>query len=275
MHTIYVDVLLILNIYVNYFLLRATAKLIHIPIRNKRCIIASVYGSIYSLIILIPQLNTAINLIIKLIAAVTIVLIAFGFHKLQRLLLNSLAFLSVNILFAGSIYGIYIGLKPEFIHFNNTYFYIDFSLLLLIISTAVIYFAVCGIRCIIDRTSPDSGCYKVIIQYKGENISIDGLSDTGNSLIDYFSGNPVIICGKNKIYKAETFECINDDDRIPKGFRLIPYSTINKTGMIPIFRPDNVIISDTTSGFKKNVDAMIGIVPENQFAIFNPRLLKL
>lgn len=37
METIYIDVLIILNIYVNFFLLRITAGVTHSPLKNSRC----------------------------------------------------------------------------------------------------------------------------------------------------------------------------------------------------------------------------------------------
>ena len=40
MKSIYLDVLIVLNIYVNYFLLRATAKFTHTPLKTIRCIIS-------------------------------------------------------------------------------------------------------------------------------------------------------------------------------------------------------------------------------------------
>ena len=48
MKSIYLDVLIVLNIYVNYFLLRATAKFTHTPLKTIRCIISSVIGSLFS-----------------------------------------------------------------------------------------------------------------------------------------------------------------------------------------------------------------------------------
>ena len=78
MKSIYLDVLIVLNIYVNYFLLRATAKFTHTPLKTIRCIISSVIGSLFSLTILLPAGNFLIPLAIKLGAAVVIVGMAFG-----------------------------------------------------------------------------------------------------------------------------------------------------------------------------------------------------
>lgn len=57
MKSIYLDVLIVLNIYVNYFLLRATAKFTHTPLKTIRCIISSAIGSLFSLTILLPAGN--------------------------------------------------------------------------------------------------------------------------------------------------------------------------------------------------------------------------
>lgn len=276
MQTIYIDVLIVLNIYVNFFLLRTTAKITHSSMKTVRCISGAVYGSFYSLLILVPHLNTAISIAIKVFAAITIVMIAFGISNKIRTLMNVAAFFTVNFIFAGVIYAVYSWLKPSFMHFNNSYFYIDFSLVILVCTTAVLYFAVCIVRFFLDKIPADSGCYKIIIRYKDKIISLSGLADTGNSLVDFFSGSPVIICGRDKmsdITGSQDFQ--SDDAVIPKGFRLIPCSTISDSGVIPVFKPDEIVIFDGRSGLKKPVEAMIGFASNSTDAIFNPKLLKL
>lgn len=268
MQTIYIDVLIVLNIYINYFLLRITARLTHSPLTAKRCILSAVYGSLYSLLILAPKINTFLNLLIKLFAVVTIVIIAFGFHGKKRLLVNTASFFSANFLLAGTIYAVYSWLKPEFVHFNNSYFYIDFSLLLLVVTTAVMYFAVYIAGNFLDRTPDGTDCYSVLIKYKDRVITLDGLADTGNALTDFFSGSPVIVCDKEK------FSDITNGNTLPKGFRLLPCSTISNSGFIEVFRPDEVLIKNSISGERKKVDAVIGLGENSGNAIFNPKLLK-
>ena len=41
MQTIYLDVLLLQSLYVNYFLLRAAARVTHTPLRLARCLVVS------------------------------------------------------------------------------------------------------------------------------------------------------------------------------------------------------------------------------------------
>ena len=259
--TVYIDVLIVLNIYVNYFLLRTTAKLTHSPLGIIRCIAASFYGSLFSLLILAPELPLAVTLAVKSAAAVTIVIAAFVVHGMRMLLKNTAAFFLSNFVFAGMIYAVYLWLRPEFMHFSNTYFYIDFSLLLLVITTAVLYGAVCLIKRFTDISPPENT--HVLIRSGSSIIRITGLADTGNALIDCFSGKPVVICGKNDIGEVKT------------RIRLIPCSTVSDNGVMPVFRPDEVIIVDDQTGERKCVDVMIGIGESSGKAIFNPKILKM
>lgn len=263
METIYIDVLIILNIYVNCFLLRITAKITGTPLKTARCIVAGAYGSLFSLLILIPELPIIINIIIKSFAAITIVAAAFGFHGKKRFFKNSAAFFTSNFILAGAVYAVYSWLKPTFIHFSNSYFYIDFSLLLLVISTAVLYFIVCIFRRFSDKI-PDDGYY-VIIKVCGQIYKIDGISDTGNSLTDLFSGRPVVICERELFGEIEK--------KLP-SVRILPVNTVSGNGFMSVFRPDELLVVNNVSGERKAVDVMVGIGETEGKAIFNPKILK-
>lgn len=258
--TIYIDVLIILNVYVNFFLLRITAKLTSSPLKSLRCILASFYGSLYSLLILAPKLPATLNMAIKIGAAVTVVMVAFGIHGIRRFLKNSAAFYAANFLLAGAVYGVYSWLKPSFMHFSNSYFYIDFSLLILIITTAVLYFAVCILRRF--GNGDIYGEFNIIIRIKDKLLNLDGLADTGNSLVDFFTGKPVIICSKEL------------SAQLPDGVktRIIPVSTVSGDDLMEIFNPDEVIIINRSNGEKKPVEVMIGLGESENKAIFNPKI---
>lgn len=276
MLTIYVDVLIVLNIYVNYFLIRASAKITHTPLKNIRCIAASAYGSLFSLLILAPQIGPFFSTAVKMASAVTIVWAAFGFHGKRRFAINTLTFFAVNFIFGGAVYAVYTWLKPDFVHFNNTYFYVDFSLIILVITTAAMYFTVSTIRFFLDRTPDDADCYRVIIRYKDKIVSLDALADTGNSLVDFFTGSPVIICEKERLTEITGVSTAFENSlNIPKGFRFIPCSTISENSVIPVFRPDEVIIINVRNGFRKSVEAMVGFSSNSSGAIFNPKLIKI
>ena len=270
MQTIYADVLIVLNVYVNFFLLRITSRLTHSPLRGWRCILAAFYGSLYSLMILLPQLPEIVNFLIKSAAAVTIVICAFGIQSRRRLLINTGTFFAVNFLLAGCIYGVYTWLRPAGMHFSNGSFYIDFSLTVLVITTAVFY-GIVRIGLMLTRNCADDS-YRVVIRYNDRVTSIDGLADTGNKLIDYFTGTPVVICGEDKFRELTGFG--GDISQLPRGFRLLACTTVSAEGVIPVFRPDEVLIISRVTGERRAVDVMIGQGRSGGKAIFDPVILK-
>lgn len=260
--TVYVDILIILNIYVNYFLLRITAKLTGSPLKNLRCVIASAYGSLFSLLIFAPKLPYTVNLAIKCAAAVTIVIAAFGIHGKSRLFKNSAAFFGANFILAGGVYAAYSIFKPSFMHFSNSYFYIDFSLLLLIVTTALLYLIVSILKRFSDNSA--DGDFSVIVRIRDRICCIDGLADTGNAFTDIFSGKPVIICSDENIGD------LPDNVR----FRLLPMNTVSGSSLMKVFTPDEVLIINKTNGERKPADAVIGLGETDGKAVFNPNILK-
>ena len=269
MQTIYIDVLIILNIYVNFFLLKITSSFTHSPLKTSRCILSSVYGSIYSLLILIPHLSNLLVTLIKLSAAVTIVMAAFGISGKKRLFINTAAFFSANFVLAGAVYAVYSWFSPEFIHMENSYFYIDFSITILLVTTAAIYFAISLIRRFSLRFTADTGNYRVSIRYRNRSVQLSGLADTGNALTDLFTGTPVVVCDPDSFPELSVIP-----EKLPKGFRLLPCGTVSGSGVMPVFRPDEVVITNNVGGEKKIVNVMIGLGKSSGKAIFNPDILK-
>ena len=58
-------------------------------------------------------------------------------------------------------------------------------------------------------------------------------------------------------------------------FRIIPYSTVSGEGMIPVFTPDEVVITSRNTGCCKKADVMIGIRDIDKKAVFNPNIIRL
>lgn len=278
MKSIYVDVLIVLNIYVNFFLLKATARLTHTPLKISRCLISSAIGSTFSLTIFLPKMNFLIPVAIKLGAAIIVTAMAFGIKDRRLTLKLVFYFYLVNFVFGGIIMLFYITFRPKFMALGNTYFYIDFSLLSLVIFTAIAYFAVTVFRYFMDKGCDSKKKYRIIIRNGERTVSLDALADTGNSLVDMFSGKPVVICRRVDLNHIADFpqEITLENAQLlyeKNAVRFIPYSTIGNSGMIPIFSPDEILICDEETGRMQNVDAMIGVNPKDVPAIFNPKLL--
>ena len=75
--TIYIDVLLAVNIFINYFLLLAAAKFLAVRRIRLRILAASILGAAYSLTMLLPSIPMVLALLMKLAMSASLVFVAF------------------------------------------------------------------------------------------------------------------------------------------------------------------------------------------------------
>ena len=266
--TVYADVLIVLNIYVNFFLLRMTARLTCSALRTKRCIAAAVIGSLFSLVIFAPPMSVSVMAVIRLLSAAAVTWAAFG--RNGRLFVNTAAFLTANVLLAGTVHGAEAWLRPDFICTGNGFFYVDFSLILLLAVTAGLYCIVCAAGRLTGRA--EQGEWTVVIRCGGRIVRLKGLADTGNLLTDFFTGLPVVICG-SEVYEELTGRVLPEEG-CPEGMRLLPCSTVSDSGLIPVFRPDELLIINDMTGQRKAAGAVVGFGNCGRRAVFHPQLIK-
>lgn len=278
---IYVDILIITNIYADFFLLKTTARLTHTPLRNGKCILGALVGSLFSLIILLPPLSSFALLLIRLLSAALMIITAFGGGKSPRELLKiGVIFFFVCFIFAGAEYGIAVLSGGKNMIWHNSTLYVNISLLTLVISTIISYAAISFFRYYIDGKNSTDIKYDIIIAKNNKTVSVKAVGDTCNNLTDVFTGKPVIICSKDSVShlfgdgEAEKALSAEKEGHI-NGWRLIPCSTIQSAGMLPVFKPTGAVVKSSENGLLKSVDVYVGIVDRNmEYAVFNPKILK-
>lgn len=127
MQVIYVDVLLFFNFCVNYFLLRGTAFLTHTPCRIPRCLLSALLGSFSALVILLPPLPLAVNLLIRLgTAAGMNGVLCFGLSR-RTMLRQTIWFFCCSMLFAGFLMFLQQSTNSRRIFLGNQCFYLQLS----------------------------------------------------------------------------------------------------------------------------------------------------
>ncbi len=270
MQVIYLDVLLVFNLYVNYILLRLTARMTHSRLRTVRCLMVSALGSLSTLMIFLPPMPVILSVLCKLLTAVLLCAAAFGWRDRMRLCWSSICLFGSSFALAGILLALSLLCSVRVVQVNSCW-YLDVSLLHLILFTIAAYILLHTVQVLHDRTHAADGGYRVCIRYRCRTVQLAGLADTGNSLVDFLTGKPVIICDSTEFSDIAP----HPSAKPPKGFRFLPCSTISGDGLIPVFQPDEVVIYSEHSGRYKHVDALIGIgESQTQNAIFNPKLLR-
>lgn len=100
MNNIYIDVLITVNIFIDYFLLMLTKKIIGSNIKYFRVIIGSIVGGLFSLTALLPVLPFGLNILTDLAVAMLIIFITFGKCKIKAYIKRVLISLHFHFLLA-------------------------------------------------------------------------------------------------------------------------------------------------------------------------------
>ena len=275
---IYVDVLIIVNLFVNYFLLLTTSKFLNLKLKLSRFILGEILGSIYSLYIFIPEPNLFVSVLVKLFMSITMVAAAFEFNKIKQFLKIIVCFYAVNFAFSGTMFTLWCFLKPNGMIINNDIVYFNISPLTLIISTVVSYIIIEIINRVIEKKQLKSSKYEIGIKFKDKYIVLNAKIDTGNLLKEPFSNLPVIVVKKSEINllipEFNIFENIENQNEIKKlKVRMIPFKTVSATGILPAFNPEYVVLK---GNLKKQ--AYVAVCSDEYFSegiscLVNPEIL--
>ncbi len=253
MQTVYADVLIILNTYVNFALLRLTMLINRKKAGRLRIFFAALCAGIYSLVILCDEANSLILFLSKIAVSCVMLLIAFGKTGLRDFLRLFAVFFGVSFIFAGLMLALWLFAAPEGMIFNNGTVYFHFSPLTLLVFTAASYALVRLILLFARRRTPHGSIFTLTFSVGDRVIDCDALCDTGSSLTDWYSSKPVILISPCLI------ECIPEEEMSREAkTRFIPAQTAGGEALIKIFKPQRIHIKGVGCEIS-NADAYIGI----------------
>ena len=239
--TVYVDELVILNLYISFFLLSATEKLIKRQVLFWRKFLSSAVSALFSLYIFLPEIHFLLSFLVRLIMSAIIVFMCFGIKNKLLYLKTVLVFLSANFIFAGIMYGIWQIFMPNNLAINNSFVYLSVSPIMLIVTTALCYILIWFYRKYIDRNIPKQLYYNITLSYQNKSVNLKALLDTGNNLYDAFSDKPVVVVPLNFIkplfekQQLVSFKSLSYVDKDIQGYRLLPFNAVGINGVLPAF----------------------------------------
>lgn len=257
---LYIDVLFLENVIVNYGILLVTEKLSGRYSTVMRRFIAAVIGATYLVVMLLcPTVETLYTIVGKLLLSVLMTAVAFPSREIKGWIKAYLSFYLSTFIFAGAGYAL-MSLTNQGIYFKNGEFYNQMkSDTLLLVLTLVFGFLM--VRAFTDifrkRVEKESFIVKAYIRLDQRTVCLQALIDTGNSLMDPVTQYPVMIAELDGIrdllpsgmaewlknWSHNQSAGLEENSEWKKRIRLIPFHAIGtNNGMLPGFKPDSVCV---------------------------------
>ncbi|MGE4284240.1 MAG: sigma-E processing peptidase SpoIIGA [Clostridia bacterium] len=277
---VYVDVLFIVNLLINYALLWTTGKMSKQKISTVRLLTGAAVGAIYAVIMFFPAFKIYYTMMAKVVFSMLLIAIAFNIEKVRVFFRVLATFYAVSFTFGGAALGLFyftnVGAFAGAL-LSNGIIYFNLPWKTLIISSMIAYIIIrITWRVLQKNLHKENMLIPLQIMFDNKSICVDALIDTGNSLHDPISNFPVVIVEFQAVKELLPSEIQNifneygDNDLnvISKvmsesiwisRFRLIPFSSLGKeNGMLIGFKPDEIEIVE--DGRKKDLkDIIIGI----------------
>lgn len=219
---VYLDLVVLLNGVVDLLLILGTNRLTGFPPGWKRAVGASALGGLYAGFCLIPEFYFLGNGLWRLVFLTIICGIAFGWHR------DAVRRGAIFLLLSMALGGIASGANlPDFLG-------VVFCGLLLWLLCRVGFSGQIGQREYVT----------VELNWKGKHLSVIGLKDTGNTLVDQLTGESILICGADvgeELFGLSRERFFDPTEVVLSGvipgMRLIPYRTVGESaGMMVALR---------------------------------------
>ena len=239
--TVYLDLVILLNFLVDGLLLMGANRLLGYPCGWRRCALAALLGGAYAGLCMLPEFRFMGNLLWRTMSLVAMSAVAFGWNR------SALRRGTVFVLLSMALGGMALGLGNG--NFTS----------LVLAAAGVALLCAMGIKAPLGIKQ----YFPVELKWRGQQLKLTALVDTGNTLQDPITGGSVLVAGMDIGTKLGiSREIINDPvTAITKGdipgARLIPYRAVGKPGgMLLMIRFEEVKLNGRT------ISPMVAFAPE-------------
>ena len=211
---IFVDLVLLLNVFLDFFLLMAVSVILTRNAKIKRILLGSLMGGM-STFLLFVSVNVIISLLLKLLLGILMVLVTFSYQNIKYTFNNLFYLYTLSFSIGGVMY-----LLMEKGYYNYFVLLIGFVIVLFLY-----------VKQIKTYQNNYINYYKVEIFIKNKKYLLTGFLDTGNKLYDSYKHRPVIIISKRIKYNLE-------------DIIYVPYIVLNNQSVLKCLKTDKIIINN-------------------------------
>ena len=239
---VYGDILLALNWWLDFLLLLGVRRILGGGARPWRLALGALVGACSCFTLFLPPLAVWWSLLIKLISALLMVLIAFRWQGWRQLSRRAFLLFALSAGLAGLCGALYFYVAPADFYVANGVVYYDFSPLLLVLLSVICYGLLWLSEHLTRRRAPAQRVFRVTVEMGERQTTFPCLYDSGNHLIEPFSGFPVLVVEREVAEQVVAVPSDPEELPIGQGWRLIPYDTLKGGGLLPAFTPLRVKI---------------------------------
>ena len=274
--TIYLDIILLENLVLNYLIIYVTGIISKAKIKQLRIILGSMLGAIFTIISYIVNLKIYSNFVIKIVLSVVIIYISFNSKNIKQLGKQVLLFYLVSFVFAGATIGIiYMG-NFKNITIQNGVLVGNYTLRTILVGVVIAYFTILlSYKLIKTKISKKDLICDISIKLNNKEIKAKAMLDTGNLLKEPITNTPVIVMEHTLFKGVLPKEILDNIDLILGGdfskiskqiqdeyiskLRVIPFSSLGKqNGLLLGIKGENLKVN-LKDEYKKIDKVIIGI----------------
>ncbi len=256
---VYLDSLFALQFIMNLLLLSLVNSMMKRRVSERRVVLGAAGAALFSVLLLLVPLNIFFSMSIGMFfTAFLMGLVTFKINK-WNIFMKFMEKLSISTLLLGGLSLLILKLLPKGKD--------PCSGLTMVLTVAGVSFWI-----IKRRFSNKENPRCLVTLYGVEELEVEALIDTGNTLIEPISGKPVAVLDK------KIFDRVFAD--YEKGFRMVPYHSVGKKhGMMPAYLL-NCIKVETEEGCMECHDIYVGLSEESLLErdsfkmILNPQIFQ-
>lgn len=278
----YLDLVLLLNMVANFFLLQLTALITRQSGYPMRLLLASFAGALFPLFIYLIEASTLVVWLIRVLLPLLMVCISFRPKQFRHLFCQYLVFYLCSISLGGLAFLFSSG---EQIAYNGgeAFLLSPPSLLRLCFAAAFLYAGIRWLYPLVQeifhfRLPP--AALEMEIQFNGKTKRLTAFIDTGNMLQSPFSSTPVAVAAFHSISELlpqdirsflackGSMDWLNLEPLLCRSknagkFNLIPYHTLRDEGFLLAFRPDEVRLMDKGGAEVAKIRLLVAVQQED------------
>lgn len=258
--TIYLDVIFIENILMNFIILFATGIALKVNMKQWRLIASSTIGAIYAIITYLSLIQIVTHFFMKILLSIAMIYLAFTPKNIKVMLKQLLMFYLVSFIFGGCAFALLYFIKPQDVLMKNGVFVGQYPIKIALLSGIVGFIIIqIAFKFIKNKISKRNMFCILKIFMKSKQLEIKALIDSGNLLQDPITNTPVVVVEKDRLYKIFPSEILDNIEKIKLGgdnqyedemineflsrFRVVPFSSLGKqNGLLLGIKVDKICV---------------------------------